>query len=154
MPRFERRSLIAAPAARVFAFHELPDALERLTPPTEKVVVLEPPSSLAVGTRVVLRTKIGPFSQRIVAVHREYEPGRMFADEMVEGPFAHWYHRHIVEPESDDSAWLIDQVEYTLPLGVLGALLGRSFAQHKLQRLFDFRHSVTSAWCLQLRSAA
>lgn len=147
MPRFVKKSLIHAPAERVFAFHQLPDALERLSPPSDRIVVLEPPSSLEVGTRVVLRAKIGPFSQTIVAIHRAYEPGSMFADEMVSGPFARWYHEHCVEPESDDSAWLIDHVDYALPLGFLGELFGGFFARRKLRTLFDYRHGVTRAWC-------
>lgn len=63
----------------MFAFHEAKDAFERLQPPWQETVIVTPPSSLAVGTRVVLRTKIGPIWQTIEAEHVAYEPGRMFA---------------------------------------------------------------------------
>ena len=69
-------------------------AWQRLTPPWEKVEVVEGGESIRPGSRVVLETKLGPFPLRWVAEHTEYEPGRMFADTQVSGPFARWYHRH------------------------------------------------------------
>jgi len=95
MHHFVKESRIAAAPGVVFAFHESPGALEKLTPPWEKVTVIESPGSLTPGTRVVLRTKVGPFAVEWVAEHTEYEPGRMFADRQVRGPFAYWYHRHL-----------------------------------------------------------
>ena len=55
--RFVKESVIAASAEAVFAFHEAPDAFARLQPPWQKSEVITPPRSLAVGTRVVLRTR-------------------------------------------------------------------------------------------------
>ena len=96
--RFVKDSPIAASAETVFAFHERPDAFARLQPPWQRSEIITPPRSLAVGTRVVLRTKVGPFWQTIEAEHVAYEPGKMFADRMTKGPFAYWLHRHIVTP--------------------------------------------------------
>ncbi len=118
--RFLKESLIGASAETVFAFHEEKDAFERLQPPWQKTEIVTPPSSLAVGTRVVLRTKIGPFWQTIEAEHIAYEPGRMFADKMNRGPFASWVHKHIVTPHGPREATLTDDIEYELPLGALG----------------------------------
>lgn len=144
---FRKRTLIVAPAARVFAFHELPDAFARLQPPWEKVEIVQPPTSLAVGTRVILRTRIGPLWQTIEAVHVAYEPGVRFADEMVRSPFAYWHHEHVVEAETAASAWLDDQVTYRLPLGALGALVAGGMVERRLARMFAYRHEVTRAWC-------
>lgn len=145
--RFTAESVIKASAERVFQFHEEPDAFERLQPPWQKSEVIEPPNSLAVGTRVVLRVKIGPVWQRIVAEHVEYEPGYMFADRMVEGPFKSWLHRHIVTPRGPDESLLTDDVEYELPLGIVGSVFGRHVSKLALKRLFDFRHRVTREAC-------
>jgi ligand-binding SRPBCC domain-containing protein len=91
--KFVKESVINASAERVFAFHEAPDAFERLQPPWQTTEIIEPPASLDVGTRVVLRVRVGPFWQTIIAEHVEYEPGKMFADRIVKGPFASWLHR-------------------------------------------------------------
>lgn len=145
--RFVKESVIEASAARVFAFHEEPDALARLQPPFPPTEIEEPPRSLEVGTRVVLAMRLGPFRQRIVAEHVAYEPGRMFADRMVEGPFPFWLHRHIVTPEGPGRCRLKDDVEYELPLGVLGRIFGAPIARWQLRRLFDYRHRVTKEAC-------
>lgn len=145
--RFVKETTINASAETVFAFHEAPDAFARLQPPWQTSEVVQPPTSLEVGTRVVLKVKVGPFWQTIVAEHVEYEPGKMFADRMVEGPFASWLHRHIVTPTSPEQCVLTDDIEYELPLGPLGHLLGGAFARRNLERLFEFRHRVTREAC-------
>ncbi|MFM8409953.1 MAG: SRPBCC family protein [Alphaproteobacteria bacterium] len=147
--RFVKESVIRAPAERVFAFHERPDAFALLQPPWGRSEILQPPSSLAVGTRVILRTGFGPFLQTIEAEHVAYEPGRMFADRMVRGPFPSWLHKHVVTPRGPGESVLTDDVEYELPLGVLGRWFGEPIARIGLQRLFDFRHEVTRRECEQ-----
>ena len=145
--RFKKKSIIKASAERVFAFHEEPDAFERLQPPWQKSEVIQPPTSLEVGTRVILRVKVGPFWQKMVAEHVEYEPGKMFADRLVKGPFKSWLHRHIVEPRGETECVLTDDISYELPLGVLGQTFGGAFARKNLERLFDYRHQVTKEAC-------
>ena len=145
--RFVKESLIAASAENVFAFHEAKDALERLQPPWQTTEIVTPPASLAVGTRVVLRTKIGPIWQTIEAEHVAYEPGRMFADKMNRGPFASWLHSHVVTPRGPHACTLTDDIEYELPFGALGRVLGGAFARRELERLFAFRHEVTRRAC-------
>jgi ligand-binding SRPBCC domain-containing protein len=145
--RFKKKSIIKASAERVFAFHEAPDAFERLQPPWQKTEIIQPPSSLEVGTRVILRVKVGPFWQTMEAEHVEYEPGKMFADRLVKGPFAKWLHRHIVTPRGENECVLTDDIEYELPLGILGRTFGGGFARRNLERLFEYRHQVTREAC-------
>ncbi len=145
--KFKKSSRILAPASRVFAFHEAKDALQRLTPPWQKMEIIKPPASLAVGTEVILRAHLGPFFKTIVAHHVEYEAGHMFADRMVKGPFASWLHRHVVDADSETTCTLTDDVDYELPLGALGRLFGAAIAHHELEKLFDYRHEVTRAAC-------
>ena len=145
--RFKKKSIIKASAERVFAFHEEPDAFERLQPPWQKTKVVQPPTSLEVGTRVILKVKVGPFWQTMEAEHVEYEPGVMFADRLLKGPFKSWLHRHIVTPRGENECVLTDDIEYELPLGALGEAFGGWFARSNLDRLFDFRHRVTKEAC-------
>ena len=145
--QFVKESVIRASARTVFAFHEAPDAFARLQPPWQKSEIIKPPSSLAVGTIVVLRTKIGPFWQTIEAEHVAYEPGVMFADKMNRGPFARWLHRHTVTERGPDECTLTDEIEYELPLGAVGRLLGAGIARRQLEKLFAYRHEVTRLAC-------
>jgi ligand-binding SRPBCC domain-containing protein len=141
--RFEKETRIAASPDAVFAFHESPGALERLTPPWEQVRRIEGGDSLRPGTRVVLAIPFGPLRLRWVAEHTEYEAGRMFADRQVQGPFAAWYHRHLFLDDGRGGTVLRDEVDYEPPLGVLGRWVAGGFLEAKLRKLFDYRHETT-----------
>lgn len=141
--RFVKETRIQAPPSEVFAFHESPGALERLTPPWEKVKLVEGGESIRPGSRVVLETRLGPIPLRWVAEHTEYEKDRMFADRQVSGPFAYWYHRHRFLEDGQGGTILRDEVDYLPPLGLLGRLLAGGYLRGKLDRMFDFRHRRT-----------
>lgn len=141
--KFVRESRIAATPDRVFAFHEAPGALGRLTPPWESVAIESGGTSIRPGSRVVLRARLGPLALRWVAEHTEYDPPRLFADRQVSGPFASWYHRHHFLDDGRGGTLLRDEVDYELPLGRLGRWLGDGLVRRKLRRMFDFRHETT-----------
>ena len=141
---FIHRSRIEAPAADVYAWHAQPDALEQLTPPGEHIEVIERTGGIERGARVVLRFGRWPFRRRWVAVHQDYEEGRYFSDVQVSGPFAYWKHTHTFEPDGPASCTLEDKVEYALPFGLLGRWIAGSFVRHKLEKMFEHRHTVTA----------
>jgi ligand-binding SRPBCC domain-containing protein len=143
MARFVKESRIAASPERVFAFHESPGALERLTPPWERVKVVSGGESLRPGTRVLLRTQVGPVSIDWIAEQTEYEPGSLFADRQIRGPFRSWYHRHIMLDDGHGGTILRDDIEYEPPFGAIGRFLGSRWIRRKLERLFEYRHEET-----------
>lgn len=148
---FIRRSRIPAPAADVFNWHARPGAFERLSLPWEPGEVIERTGGIEDGARVVLRMRIGPFSQRWVAEHRGVKEGQQFRDVQIAGPFAYWEHTHRIEPDSPSTCSLEDRVEYALPLGIVGRLAGGVFVRRKLERLFTYRHHVTAHDIVQHR---
>lgn len=125
-----------ATAAELFAWHSRERAFERLNPPFDPVVLESREGrGLDVGTRVAVRTKVGPIEQRWVAEHTALEPGRMFRDEQRLGPFSRWVHtHHFADGE------LFDEIEWETPLGAL-----RGMVSAKLERAFAYRHAVTRA---------
>lgn len=139
-------SILDAPVERVFAFHEAPDALALLTPPWETLDIEKPPSSLAVGTEVILVMHLGPARLRWVAEHTVYEKNALFVDRQVSGPFAKWIHRHTFDALGGGKTRLTDDIEWALPFGRLGKL-GNPVVRHKLDRTFAYRHAVTRARC-------
>jgi len=141
--RFVKESRIAVVPSVVFAFHESRGALERLSPPWEKVELVEGGDSLRPGSRVILKVKLGPFPMRWVGEHTEFEPGRLFADRQVSGPFKCWYHRHFFLDDEAGGTILRDEVDFTPPLGWLGRYFGTRWIEARLNRLFDYRHEAT-----------
>jgi ligand-binding SRPBCC domain-containing protein len=148
--KFVKESVIRAAPERVFAFHELPDALERLTPPWESARVLSPAPSLRVGSRAVVETRVfGLVAVRWVAEHTAYDPPRSFEDVQLSGPFRRWRHRHVVAPH-ENGALLRDEIDFEPPLGPLGRLAAPLLVTPRLRRLFEYRHRVTREWCERL----
>jgi ligand-binding SRPBCC domain-containing protein len=142
---FVYRSKIPASANAVYDWHALPDALTRLTPPWENARVIEQTGGIEdVGSRVKIRLRVGPFSQTWTAEHTACEPGRMFRDVMISGPFRRWEHTHLFIPDGENSSWLEDRVEYEFPFGWLGRLFGGAYTRRRLTRMFEFRHRVTA----------
>ncbi|AKT41036.1 SRPBCC family protein [Chondromyces crocatus] len=147
MPIYEKRSRIAATPERVFAFHEAPDALERLTPPWESARVLEKSAGIDVGAKVALVMRLGPVSIRWDAEHTAYEKGRMFQDVQRKGPFRKWEHTHTMLPDGEGGCWLVDRIDYEVPLGKLGTWVADRMVRKRLERMFTYRHDLTRRAC-------
>jgi uncharacterized protein (TIGR01777 family) len=140
--KFVKRTPLPVSADELFAWHERPGAFERLNPAFDPVVVEERSGGLEVGARTVIKLKVGPVSQRWVSVHTSFERGRMFRDEQESGPFATWVHTHRFEPQPDGTSVMHDEVDYSLPMGAVGAALGAAFTRSSLERTFTYRHTV------------
>jgi ligand-binding SRPBCC domain-containing protein len=145
--KFVAESVIHASPERVFAFHELPDALTRLTPRWIDARVISNPGSLQPGSRAVIDIGVAPLVRlRTEAVHTIYEPPFLFEDRQLKGPFRTWIHRHIITPEAA-GARLTDSIEFEPPFGLLGRWLAPWLVLPRLRKLFAYRHEVTRAWC-------
>jgi uncharacterized protein (TIGR01777 family) len=135
-----------APADALFAWHARPGAFERLAPPWEVVEVrARQGEGLAVGTRVTVRTRVGPLPATLVAEHTRLEPGRLFEDRQLRGPFRSWVHTHTMEPDGPAASVLEDRVAYGLPLGALGRGVAGGMVRRRLARMFAWRHAVTAS---------
>jgi len=143
--RFSKESLINASAERVFGFHEQPDVLQRLIPPWETARVIRQARISEVGSETIIETRVAVIPIKWIARHTAYDPPRMFEDTQIKGPFRSWRHRHIVEPRNA-GAVLRDEIEYELPLGILGRLVS-SIIKRRLEKLFAYRHEITRQWC-------
>ena len=75
-------SVVGHPRPEVFAWHERPGAVLRLTPPWTPLRMVREASTLA-GGAAVLRLPLG---LRWVARHTGYEPPERFVDELVSAP--------------------------------------------------------------------
>jgi len=141
---FSARSRMPVQATALFAWHTREGAFERLSPPWEPAEVVERSGpGIHEGTRVVVRIKLGPVPQTLVARHTKYIEGSLFQDTMESGPFSRWVHNHRMWPDPPSASVLEDEVEYALPLGALGRGVGGGFARGKLEKMFAYRHTVT-----------
>jgi ligand-binding SRPBCC domain-containing protein len=143
---FVKESVIKASPERVFAFHELPDAIDRLIPPSENAKIIQRADISKIGSQAIVETKmLGVFTWKWVAEHTAYDPPHLFEDVQTSGPFRSWRHRHIVEPHPEGSV-LRDEIEYEMPIPVFGPLAASIGIVPRLEKLFEYRHRVTKEW--------
>jgi len=142
MSTYQRSRRLPVDAGEAYRWHTRAGAFERLRPPWQKVRVIEGGDGIQDGRRIVMHVRIGPVWRRWVAVHRDTRPGRSFVDEQLEGPFRRWMHRHTFEP-AEPGCILEDHVDYELPLGTAGRLIGGRRVENTLAAMFAFRHRRT-----------
>lgn len=143
MSTFEQSSPLPVSAQEAYAWHAREGAFLRLTPPWEPVTIEKKEGTIENG-RVVLRMKFGPISKRWIANHHDGVPGHRFIDSLKEGPFKVWDHEHRFETRGSNASQLIDHIEYRLPLEPLSRIVASTFVKHKLERMFRYRHEVTT----------
>lgn len=144
MVKIQYSSLINAPLAAVWAFHERPEAIHLLTPPETPLVIEERSGGLETGSRIVFR--VTHLKVRWVAEHTEYAYQKLFADRQVEGPFRSWYHRHLFTAEGEQTR-LIDDIEFSLPGAPVTDWLAGWAVKIQLRAMFRYRHAVTKLQC-------
>ena len=115
-------SVVGAPLAEVFAWHERPGAIARLTPPWSPVRVGVEAKSLRDG-RAVLKL---PGGLSWVAQHGGYDPPHRFVDELTSLPLR-WRHTHEFAAEPDGGTRVTDRVDTPVPAVVL-------------RQMFRYRH--------------
>ncbi len=145
--RFVKESVIKTTPERLFAFHELPDAFERLVPPWEDAKIIQKADISVIGSQAIIEQRIfGIIPARWVAEHTAYDPPRMFEDVQVSGPFKSWRHRHLIEPHAE-GAVLRDEIEFEPPMWIIGAIAAPYLIMPEIEKMFEFRHEVTKKWC-------
>lgn len=138
----EFSSVVSAPVDEVFAWHERPGALARLSPPWQPVRVGAEPGSLADGRAEVVL----PCGVRWVAVHDPggYRPPGQFVDELTSWPLRagiRWRHTHRFAAVDETATRVTDHVDTNVP-----ALALRS--------MFAYRHRQLAGDLAAARTAA
>jgi ligand-binding SRPBCC domain-containing protein len=152
MLNFIYQSTIRAPANLVFDWHHDPEAIKKLTPPWEPVKVIGTPGRIdEIGSRTTLEISLfGGIHFQWVAEHRNYQPCKSFQDVQISGPFTSWCHTHSVEPIDENTCLYIDRIDYQVPTGWLGELLGGWYVRQKLKKMFAYRHNLVKRECEEL----
>ncbi len=138
----EREQVVRAPVERVFEFFSRARNLEALTPAWLRFEVLTPePLEMRAGTLIDYRLRLHGLPLRWLTLIEAWEPGRMFVDRQIAGPYELWHHTHRFA-EHPAGTLVGDRVRYRLPLGRLGGLAERAFVRRDLDRVFAFRRQA------------
>ncbi|HWI19235.1 MAG TPA: SRPBCC family protein [Vicinamibacterales bacterium] len=131
-------TVVPAPIETAFAFFSDAANLQRLTPPWLNFRILTP-LPIAMHAGAIIDYRIGlyglpvPWRTRIDA----WEPGLMFVDRQIIGPYRWWHHQHWFAAV-DGGTRVIDHVEYVPRARWLSAGL----VARDVQRIFEYRQQV------------
>lgn len=140
--RFEQ--VVPVPRARLFAFHSDPANLGVLLAGWRGFELLAHPGTIAPGSVVRLRQRVGPLAFELAFEHFVLEPPERFGERQVAGPFARFEHVHEFAdaPGGPGATRIVDRVDFALPWHLGGRLAERLVAAPELARFFEFRRAA------------
>lgn len=141
-PTFEHRSLIRTTMEAMYAFHESPNAFQRLTPPPVFVQVHRKDLRTLNDGEVAFTLWFLFIPTQWEVKHIEGVIPTGFTDYAIKSPLAVWRHNHIFEQQAD-GILLIDRITIQHERGIKGILTRLVFGNIPLHILFAYRHLRT-----------
>ena len=143
MHKLERTQVVPISISEAFDFFSNPRNLERLTPDLVHFQFLKaPPEKLSPGTVLEYRLRLyGVPAEWRTRIESVDAPTR-FVDVQDKGPYARWRHTHCFREVDAKHTEIRDQVEFAMPLGLLGELAYRILVARTLQQIFDYREAA------------
>ena len=136
-----REQRVAAPREAVFDFFCHATNLEKITPPQLGFRIDTPmPIEMGEGTLIDYTIRWHFVSMLWRTRIAAWNPPHSFVDEQLRGPYARWLHTHSFDAEGDQTI-IRDEVEYVLPLGLLGRV-AHPLVAHQLRTIFDYRQEI------------
>ena len=131
---------LPAPREEVFAFFSDPANLEALTPPWLSFEVQTPrPLPRGEGAVFDYRIRVRGLPLRWRTLIERFEPGRVFVDRQLAGPYALWHHTHRFEDLPGGGTRMTDQVRYRLGFGLLGRIVDTLWVRRDIAGIFAYR---------------
>lgn len=126
-------------------FFSKPENLNEITPPDlEFRITSGKPAPMHEGQIVTYKIRVAPMIwNRWVTEIKAVTDGKQFIDEQRSGPYKFWHHLHQFE-STENGTLLKDQVNYSLPFGILGDIAHAVYVKNKLQKIFNFRKEILS----------
>jgi len=113
--------------------------LEAITPDFLRFQVLgKTTAEIGEGTLIDYRLRLGGVPMGWRSRIQDWQPPRQFVDTQLEGPYAHWHHRHEFIPMAGGTL-MRDTVHYRLPAGWLGSVAAGCRVASTVDRIFAYR---------------
>ena len=138
----KRNQFIPQPIDIVFSFFSKPENLEIITPKNLHFSILTSmPINMKTGQVIDYLIRLKGIKIRWSSLITSYEPPHSFVDEQIRGPFSNWIHSHIFK-EKNGGTIIIDQIDYSIPFGLIGGIANYIFVEKDLGYIFDYREKA------------
>jgi len=132
------------PPERAFSIFENPYNLARITPDWLNFRVLTPDLTMRPGAEIDYSIKWLGLPLRWKTLITAYDPPHGFVDQQARGPYLLWRHTHTFHRTAAGTE-IRDQVDYRLPLGILGRAAHAIVVKRQLLGIFRFRQRAIAA---------
>ena len=139
---FQRATILPADIAEVFAFHENPANIRKISPFFLKVIDVQGNTVAAVDDTFALKLRIFGFHLSWNGFWAEVHNPTLLVDTASIFPFQKWRHEHRFESVSEGTR-MTDCVVYELSFGVIGRLFGATVFRVLFLVMFLGRHLAT-----------
>lgn len=130
----------------VFAFHENPENLKKISPPSLKVKKIVAARQAIPGGEFNLEATQFGLPIRWLGRWEVVDAPHLLVDSALRGPFAHFRHEHRFARNATGGTRMTDHLEYALPFGILGWIAGVTGARIALELMFLGRHRATKKY--------
>jgi ligand-binding SRPBCC domain-containing protein len=153
---FQRTTVLNAPIESVFAFHNDPRNVGKISPGWQSVRILRAEPTARAGEEFEMEVRLfGLFTMRWTGVWLETEPPHLLVDGLVSGggPFAVWRHRHEFRVLDDSRTEMTDHVTYRFAGGWPGWCFSQTLGRWQMHLMFADRHARTRRRMLEHMNA-
>ena len=134
-----REQWIARPIDEVFTFFADAHNLEEITPSWIGFKILSiSTDAIEEGTIIRYRLRLHGIPVHWQTNICQWNSPFSFIDEQTSGPYKNWRHTHTFEAHGSRTK-MIDEVQYSLPFGVLGRIVHSLKVRNDVTRIFDYR---------------
>ena len=141
MPKFENSFTVNCNIDKVWKFYTDVKHVEVITPKEIQLKIIRTTSqTLMQGTDVWLSGKL--IFRRTWHSKITYLKPYEYVDEMLSGLFKKWKHLHKFEKIDENRTEVIDEIDFELPLGLLGKMF-QGYAYDRMRQIFVYRQAAT-----------
>lgn len=141
MLKFRNSFIVNCNIDKVWKFYTDVKHVERITPKEIQLRIVRTTSqTLIQGTDVWLSGKL--IFRRAWHSKITYLKPYEYVDEMLSGLFKKWKHLHKFEKFDENRTAVIDEIDFELPLGLLGRMF-EGYAYNRIRQIFVYREAAT-----------
>lgn len=130
---------------KAWEFFSSPNNLAKITPPDMGFIITSDKKDgekMYAGQIItyIIKPMLGiPVKWMTEITH--VKEGEYFIDEQRFGPYKLWHHRHSFK-KTDTGIEMHDEVNYVLPMGILGTIAHKLFVRKRIEYIFEYRTKV------------
>ena len=140
--KLEAQQALPISMEQAWEFLSSPANLSVITPPHMGFEILSGGGE-AMYPGQIIQYNVSPFpgvTTRWVTEITHVKEGEYFVDEQRFGPYSLWHHKHFIK-KCEGGVIMEDQIDYKLPLGIIGQLGHGLLVKKQLMKIFQYREN-------------